>query len=254
MSNLSLVIPAFNEEHRLAPSLRRILSFFEERRDLLEIVVVDDGSEDRTWEVVESFPAPVRGIRLDRNRGKGAALRSGVAATTGARLLLTDADLSAPIEDLVKLEGHLAEVPFVIGSRSVEGADVTRRQPLYRESMGRIFNVLIRSIGLGFGFRDTQCGFKLLDGAVGRALMAASVVDGFAYDVELIWLARRAGLEVREVGVTWRHVEESRVRLVRHSLAMLWDVARFRFEHRATRLDLSGVWPCPAAAKHGRSA
>jgi len=253
VSNLSLVIPAYNEEHRLTASLRSILSFFETRGDLLEIVVVDDGSRDRTWDVIASFPTPVRGVRLAANRGKGAALRVGVEATVGDRLLLTDADLSAPVAEVEKLEPHLEEVPVVIGSRAVEGADVTRRQPFYRESMGRTFNVLIHLIGLG-GFRDTQCGFKLLDGAVGRALMAASVVDGFAYDVELIWLARRAGLEVREVGVRWRHVEESRVRLLRHSLAMLRDVVRFRFEHRSTTLDLSGVWSCAPAAKHGPSA
>jgi len=199
------------------------------------VVVVDDGSADATAEVAAGF-AP-RGVvvhRLETNRGKGAALKAGVARTRGRRVLLTDADLSTPIEDLPRLEARLGEAAVVLGSRAVAGSEITRRQPIYRELMGKVFNRLIRLAGVR-GLSDTQCGFKLLEGEAARRLFAEMTVERFAFDVELVWLARRRGLEVREVGVRWENSPDSRVDPVRDSLRMLWDVARLRLRRRERR-------------------
>ena len=232
---LSVVIPAYQEAARLGATLERVLGYLERRGEEFEVVVVDDGSADATAEVAAGF-AP-RGVvvhRLETNRGKGAALKAGVARTRGRRVLLTDADLSTPIEDLPRLEARLGEAAVVLGSRAVAGSEITRRQPIYRELMGKVFNRLIRLAGVR-GLSDTQCGFKLLEGEAARRLFAEMTVERFAFDVELVWLARRRGLEVREVGVRWENSPDSRVDPVRDSLRMLWDVARLRLRRRERR-------------------
>ncbi len=226
----SVLIPAYNEEDRLLPTLERIVEYFRGRGEEVELLVIDDGSRDQTVAVASAFGAPVRVLELGKNRGKGAALRAGVLASTGDRLLLTDADLSTPIEELEQLEPHLASHSLVIGSRALASSKITHRQPAYREMMGKTFNFIIRILGVR-GFHDTQCGFKLLRGDFARDLFAHLTVDRFAYDVEMIWLARRFGARVAEVGVVWAHTPESRVHPVRDSLRMLWDVSRFRFRH-----------------------
>lgn len=230
--DLSIVIPAYNEAARLGPTLERILAYLAGQPLAWEVQVVDDGSRDDTAAVAESFAG--RGVSLQRqgrNRGKGAALRSGVLASSGAEVLLVDADLSTPIEDVERLRPHLKEAQVVLGSRAVAGANVTVHQPFYREWMGRIFNVLIRVLGVR-GFLDTQCGFKLLEGEAARRLFADLKIERFAYDVELVWLAQRLGYRVVEVGVTWANSPRSSVDPLRDSTRMMWDVVRMRFLHR----------------------
>jgi len=231
---LSVVIPAYNEARRLGPTLDRIAAYLGGRGVDHEIVVVDDGSTDGTAELVAGHPAPgLRLVRQPENRGKGAALRAGVAAAAGgARVLLTDADLSTPIADLELLEPRLAAgADLVLGSRAAAGARIDRHQPLYRELMGKTFNKIVRLLGVR-GVADTQCGFKLLSGAAARDLFPRLTIDGFAWDVELVWLARRRGWRVEEVGVSWADSADSRVHPVRDSAAMLRDVLRMRRRHR----------------------
>lgn len=233
--DISVVIPAYNEAERLGSTLERAVDYLSRRGLSYEVLVVDDGSRDRTIQVAEAFAdRGVRVIRHERNRGKGAAIKTGLLASQGSEVLLSDADASTPIEELAKLERRLAEAPVVLGSRAVAGADIRQHQPFYREVMGKTFNLIIRIAGVR-GLHDTQCGFKLLEGKAAREIGAALTIDGFAYDVELVFLARRLGYKVVEVGVVWVDSPDSRVDPIRSSLSMLRDVVRMRIRHSGGR-------------------
>jgi dolichyl-phosphate beta-glucosyltransferase len=232
MPKLSVVIPAYDEAERLPATLPRIYEHLRRRGEPFEMLVVDDGSRDRTAEAVSALAlAEVLVIRHPTNRGKGAAVRTGVLASQGDWVLLTDADLSTPIEDLDRLWPHVERADLVFGSRAAAGSAIGLRQPFHRELMGKVFNRVVRLLGVR-GLRDTQCGFKLLPGATARELFRHLTIDRFAYDVELVWLARRRGLSVVEVGVRWENSAASHVRLLQDSLLMLLDVVRFRLHHR----------------------
>lgn len=229
---IAVVVPAWNEEHRIEATLERVLGYLKARGEPFELVVADDGSADGTVSVVGRFAERgARVVRLGRNRGKGAAVRAGVAETSAARVLITDADLSTPIEELPKLEAALATAELAIGSRDLPGSNIVVRQPWHRTLAGRTFKALVRALALR-GFHDTQCGFKLGRGAEMRSLCAELTVERFAWDVELIWLAVRRRMRVAEVGVVWRDHPDSRVRLLRDSVRMLVDIVRFRWRHR----------------------
>jgi dolichyl-phosphate beta-glucosyltransferase len=229
---LCVVVPAFDESRRLGATLDRILDYLERRGGAFEVLVVDDGSRDDTAAIADGFATRgVRVIRFPVNRGKGAAVRAGILATAAERILISDADLSTPIEELERLEPALERSPIVLGSRASAQSRIERHQPFYRELAGRTFNLLVRASGVR-GIRDTQCGFKLLAGEVARELAADLTIDRFAWDVELVGLAQRRGLAVEEVGVAWRNDPASKVRLVRDSLRMAWDLVRIRWRHR----------------------
>jgi len=229
---LSIVIPAYDEEARLPGTLRRITGYLAGRRHLLpaEVIVADDGSRDGTSRVAAAFAMPadveMRVLTLTPNRGKGAAVRAGLAASRGRQVLISDADLATPIEEVETLLAVDAGV--VVGSRALRRELIARRQPLPRDLLGRLFNVVLRWLRLTT-MRDTQCGFKLLDGDLARGLALQLRLDGFAYDVELLARARRVGQRVVEVPVRWFHQDASRVRPLRHGLQMLRDVLRIRW-------------------------
>jgi len=248
---LSIVLPAFNEAARIGPTLDRIREFTRALAGGAEVIVVDDGSTDGTSELAKRPEyREVRWLRLARNHGKGAALRAGVLASAGAEVLLCDADLSTPIEEYERLRPHLEGVAgdggagVVLGSRGLADSKITRHQPRYRELMGRMFNLLVRTLVVG-GIRDTQCGFKLLRGGLARQLFADLQIDRFAYDVELVWLARRRGETVVEVGVTWHDSPESSVHALRDSARMFADIARIRWRHRREPARASAVATAP---------
>ncbi|MFG2651668.1 glycosyltransferase [Streptomyces sp. NPDC048436] len=218
--DLTVVVPAYNEERRLGPTLEAIRAYLDDGskegvRARWELIVVDDGSTDRTPEIAveaELSDSRVQLVQSDRNRGKGHALRLGVLASRGARVLVTDADLAAPIEELECLDkaltdGHVA----AIGSRAGADATIEERQHRLRELMGRTGNFLIRTVAVP-GIRDTQCGFKLFDGDRAREAFAASRLRGWGIDVEILQYFRRAGWPVAEVPVRWAHQEGSKVR------------------------------------------
>ena len=209
---LSVVIPAYNEERRLPASLGRIRAFLAARGDRFEIVVADDGSRDATATVAAAEGGPAaRVLRGESNRGKGHAVRRGMLAARGERRLMTDADLSTPIEELASLETRLDQGSDVaIGSRAVRGARIEVRQNPFRETAGRAFNVLVRLLLLP-GIRDTQCGFKLFTARAAQASFERVRLHGFCFDVEALYVARRLGLRLAEVPVVWRNDAATRV-------------------------------------------
>lgn len=234
-TRLSVVIPAYNEEERLGGSLERIVDYLAQRPIESQVLVVDDGSTDNTAAVAEAAPSPpVELLRLAPNRGKGAALRAGALASRGEWVLLCDADLSTPIEDLELLEKRIYEAELILGSRAVADANIIRHQPLYRELMGKTFNGILRLLGL-VEQRDTQCGFKLVRGDVARELFGELSIERFAFDVELVCLARDRGYRVVEQGVHWEDSPNSRVHPVRDSMNMFLDVVRLRVRRLLSR-------------------
>jgi dolichyl-phosphate beta-glucosyltransferase len=232
---LSVVIPAFNEERRLGATLQRMDAFLGSLPTEYELVVVDDGSTDNTVAVARAFASArgrLRVLHNRRNRGKGASVRRGVAAARGERILFTDADLSAPITDLPRLDAALDRGAAVaIGSRAVRGARVLTPQPWYRTLMGKTFNLFVQVLVLP-GVQDTQCGFKLFTRAAARRLFPRQTLAGFGFDVEVLYLARRCGLTVAEVPVEWRNSLQSRVSPLKDSLRMFGDLFRVLARHR----------------------
>jgi len=231
---LSVVIPAYNETARLEPTLRRVIDYCRAHHPDFEILVVDDGSTDGTPELVERIAAEERGVKLialGANRGKGAAVRSGMLAARGREVLFSDADLATPIEELDKLRERLADgCDIAIGSRAAPGADIRVRQHPMRELMGRTFNLMVRVAALG-GIRDTQCGFKLFRRDAAHDLFGRTRLDGFAFDVEVLWLAR-GRYQVAEVPVVWSHVDDSKVSPGGDAARMFVDLLRIRWLHR----------------------
>jgi dolichyl-phosphate beta-glucosyltransferase len=233
----SLVIPAFNERKRIEACLREVAQW---RRSMpggwdWEVLLVDDGSSDATVpaaaQCADRLALPIRILRHDRNRGKGAAIRTGVLASEGDPVLLSDADLSTPLSEWVKLAERLPTHPVAIGSRAIDEKLVGRKQPLYRRLLGKGGNVLVRLLAVP-GIRDTQCGFKLFRGDVARELFADARIDGFAFDMEILYLARRRGYAIAEVPVRWFNSPESKVSVLRHAVPTLLDLLRLRWIHR----------------------
>jgi dolichyl-phosphate beta-glucosyltransferase len=224
---LSVVIPAYNEALRLPATLARVREHLAARGLRHEIVVVDDGSEDATAEVARAEGELVRVLRHEPNRGKGYTVRRGMLAAMGERRLMTDADLSTPIEELAKLEAEIDRgFEVAIGSRAVAGARIEVRQPAYREAMGRLFNVFVQALLLP-GLADTQCGFKLFTAAAAETAFGACHLDGFSFDVEALYIARRRGLRIAEVPIVWRNDAATRVGLGGGSAAFA-DLVRIR--------------------------
>lgn len=229
---LSIVIPAYNEAQRLRPTLDTILKHLDARAIRAEVIVADDGSSDGTSDLSEAVHGDdprVRLVRLPVNRGKGAAVREGALAAEGSLVLISDADLSTPIEEFDRLLVRMRETSsdIVIGSRGLPASNIEVRQPFWRVLMGKVFNRIIRLV-TGLEFMDTQCGFKLLDRERTVPIFRKMVVDRFAFDVELLVLARLAGLRILEEPVTWRNSPDSRVHAIRSSWNMLGDVLRLR--------------------------
>ncbi|NPV69116.1 MAG: glycosyltransferase family 2 protein [Firmicutes bacterium] len=225
--DLSVIIPAFNEEKRLPATLRRVISYLSSTRAEWEVIVVDDGSRDGTARLVKDMSASGGKLRLVanlRNMGKGYSIRNGVLAADGRLILTTDADLSAPIEEMQILEEAIAAGAAVaIGSRAITGARLERRQPIYRECLGKMFNLFIRMVILP-EFLDTQCGFKMFIREAAKEIYSKCRLNGFATDVEALAIARQLGYSIVEVPVRWSHANGSAIRPIADGLRMCKDV------------------------------
>ena len=233
---LSVVVPCYNEELRLPRTIEQIERYLGSRGDRYELILVDDGSADGTRRAMEEAAARNKSIRivaLPVNRGKGRALAEGVRVSRGDYVLVTDADLSTPIEELPKLEAALAAGAGVaIGSRAIKGSRVELSQPIYRVLMGKAFNIIVQLVLLP-GIWDTQCGFKLFRGDIARDVFEGLTTDGFGYDPEVLYLAKKKGVRIAEVPVVWRNSAPTKVNAIRSSLDMFRHVLRIRFRHRA---------------------
>ena len=219
--SISIIVPAFNEESRLPATLDKVRGYLDRSAwDFAEIVVVDDGSRDGSAQAARAAGARV--LENPGNRGKGYSVRHGMLEAKGEWALFTDADLSAPIEDLEKLwaAAEHRSVRVAIGSRAIDRSLVGVHQPAFREAMGRVFNLAMRAI-TGLPYRDTQCGFKLFEASAAREIFSRQRLDGFGFDVEVLFIARLLGYAAAEVPVRWNNAAGSTVSLWRGVMAFL---------------------------------
>lgn len=231
---LSIVIPAFNEEDRLGATIRQILEYVSGNDIRSELIVVDDGSTDDTAdaakEVVGEFPAQMGSvIRYERNRGKGYAVRTGLGAAQADIALFSDADLSTPIEELNKLIDPIrsGEYDITFGSRALDRSLIGTHQPWRREQGGKVFNFVVRLM-TGMPFWDTQCGFKAFSMPKFRPLLDVMKIDRFGFDVEFLYVARLHGLRLMEIPVRWNNDDRSKVNVLRDSIRMFDEVRQIR--------------------------
>jgi dolichyl-phosphate beta-glucosyltransferase len=229
---LSIVVPCFNEEKRLPRTIEQIERYLAGQGTPYELILVDDGSTDGTRKIMDAAAKRSRRVRiqaLPRNRGKGRALAEGVAAAGGSEILVTDADLSTPIEELDKLQAELAKGAGVaIASRALRDSRVEISQPIYRVLMGKVFNLLVQVVLLP-GIWDTQCGFKLFRADVAHDAFAKLTTDGFGYDPEVLYRAKQRGVRIAEVPVIWRNSAPTKVSPIKSSLDMFRHILRVRF-------------------------
>ena len=231
--HLSLVIPAYNEAERIGSTLERVLSFLDQQAFRSEVVVVDDGSRDNTRGVVGRFlehsPTRVRILDYPKNQGKGHAVRVGMTAATGAYRVFYDADGSTPIEELDRLWPAFQNgAQVAIGSRSIPGANVEVHQAWYRETMGKTFNLLLRTAGLT-RFRDTQCGFKGFTARACDVIFPRQTIMRYSFDAELLYIAQKHGLPIAEVPIHWVNSPHSRVHPIFDAARMVWDLLLIRW-------------------------
>ena len=228
---LSIVVPCYNEEQRLPRTIEQIQRYLDGNGTNYELILVDDGSSDGTRSVMDAAAKRHGAVRIEGrpHRGKGRALAVGVEVSKGDQILLTDADLSTPIEELDKLQAALGDGAGVaIGSRALRKSRVEVSQPFYRVVMGKTFNLIVQAVLLP-GIWDTQCGFKLFRADVAHRAFEHLSTDGFGYDPEVLYYARKQGVKIAEVPVVWRNSAPTKVSAISSSLDMLKHVLRVRF-------------------------
>ncbi len=225
---LSIIIPARNEESRLPRSLRQVFAFLQEQPYSCEVLVVENGSTDRTLEIAREFSTTYPGLQVlhEDLPGKGRAVRRGVLASTGEYRFIADADLSMPIEQVKRFLPPACDSAIAIASREAPGA-VRYGEPYYRHFTGRVFNFFIRSLVLP-GLQDTQCGFKCFRGAVAQDLFQVQTLTGWSFDVEVLAIARRRGYTITEIGIPWTFDQGTKVNVLRHSWRMFVDLLAIR--------------------------
>jgi dolichyl-phosphate beta-glucosyltransferase len=229
---LSVVVPCYNEEQRLPRTIEQIERYLDAAGTAYELILVDDGSTDGTRKVMDAAAQHHGSVRIEalpQNRGKGRALAEGVAAARGTEVLITDADLSTPIEELEKLQAALDKGAGVaIASRALRESRVEVSQPVYRVIMGKAFNLIVQLVLLP-GIWDTQCGFKLFRADVAKDAFGALTTDGFGFDPEVLFRAKKRGVRIAEVPVVWRNSAPTKVSPIRSSFDMFRHVVRIRF-------------------------
>jgi dolichyl-phosphate beta-glucosyltransferase len=232
MAKYSIIIPAYNEGGRLGATLDRVLSYVSSQYWDAEVIIVNDGSRDQTPDLVRTYSQKHPALRLlenPGNRGKGYSVRNGMSHAQGEILLFTDADLSSPIEEAAKLFAAIGNgADIAIGSRWLQPELQAHRQSLLRQFYGRLFNLALRIL-LSLNFKDTQCGFKAFTRRASQTIFPLQTIDRWGFDPELLYLARRSGLKVKEVAVVWSHAEGTRISPLRDGLSMFVEVLKIRW-------------------------
>lgn len=229
---LSIIIPAYNETERIRQSLESACDYLNNKGYKYEIIVVDDGSSDDTVAIAKAFGGNVSVLSQSSNMGKGAAVRRGMLTATGDIRIFTDADFSTPIYEIEKILPKIeAGADICIGSRALDPSMIKEHQPFYREFMGKTFNQFVQVLFFK-GISDTQCGFKGFTRAAAEKIFLKAKINGFSFDVELLYLASKAGLRVEQVSVEWYNDARSKVNPVKDSLMMLIELFRIKRIHR----------------------
>jgi glycosyltransferase involved in cell wall biosynthesis len=228
----SIVIPAFNESARIPATLESVVSCVRAQGWSAEVIVVNDGSQDATGNIVREFAKTAPEVRLIENpgnRGKGYSVRSGILQALGEVVMFTDSDLSAPIEEAERLFAAIEQgADIAIGSRWLESGRQTHRQPLYRQFFGRCFNAVTRGV-MGLRFADTQCGFKAFTRAAAQTVFQLQTIERWGFDPEILFIALKRGYHVVEVPVSWAHDERSRMSYLKDGMKMLEEIAIIRW-------------------------
>lgn len=232
----SIIIPVFNEAQRIKDTLEVIIKYLNKKSTEYELIIVDDGSTDETTKVIEEFfflqypQIKYKLFKNYKNLGKGAAVRKGVLSACGELVYFTDADLSTPIEemfkfvDIIKKEGY----DIVIGSRGLKESKILVHQPFYRETMGKIFNKIVKILLMN-DFNDTQCGAKMFKNEVAKKVFSLSTINNFAFDVEILYIAKKLGYKIKEMPVVWKNFKGSKVKLLTDSIKMLLSLFKIKF-------------------------
>ncbi len=229
---LSLIIPAYNEAERIANPLTKAIHYLDENFDDYELIVVDDGSKDNTVEIVKNIDSRVKVLEQKQNKGKGAAVRRGMLEATGDFRIFTDADFSTPVTEVKKVIDFLeGDTDVFIGSRALDHSMVKKHQPFYREFMGKVFNKIVQIVIL-WGLKDTQCGFKGFTADSADVIFNKAKFDGFSFDVEVLYIARKLGYKISEVPVEWYNDDRTTVSAISDSINMFLDIVRIKRTHR----------------------
>ena len=244
MPKYSIIIPAYNEAARLGSTLERVLGYVSAQRWDAEVIVVNDGSRDQTADLVRDYAQRHPCLQLlenPGNRGKGYSVRNGMLHANGELLLFSDADLSSPIEEAQKLLAPLESgaADMTIGSRWLQPELQTQRQSLLRQFYGRLFNLLLRVL-LGLNFKDTQCGFKAFTRQAARKIFPLQQIERWGFDPELLYLARKAGLKVVEIPVSWAHTGGTRISPLRDGLRMFAEAVKVRWNGLTGKYNVPG--------------
>lgn len=224
MKSLSVVIPAYNEKQRIKNTIDIVLKYLNKKKIKFEIIIVDDGSNDNTVDEVKKFKGKnIRIIKNGRNYGKGYTVRNGILNSKYEYVLFSDADLSTPINMLERFENYIKDYDVIIGSRALSESDIQIKQPFYREFMGKMFNKIVRLFTVR-GIKDTQCGFKLFKTDVAKRIFNKATLNGFGFDVEILYIAKLNRIKVAEVPVVWKNSRLSKVRPIKDSVRMFEDL------------------------------
>ena len=235
---LSIVIPAYNEEDRLKKTLPKILDYFGEQKYSKEIIIANDGSSDGTAKFIQKKAKKnkiLKLVDLEKNQGKGAALRHGFAKSKGAWVLFMDADLSTPLNELDKFWEFTDDYNIIIGSRKMSGANVTKRQSFLRENLGKVFTWLTNTLATK-GLSDVTCGFKLFEGDKGRKIFSLGVINDWSFDSEILFLAQKFDYSIKEVPVKWENDPRTKVNMLKDGINAFLGLLKIRVN------DLKGIY------------